>query len=404
MAAMTGKQLTRRRIVLAGGLLLIVAGIGWWYAQAKSAAKPPPAAPKLPVQVVRVQTSAMPVVIEAVGKVVPAASVEVRPQIAGVLKSVAIKDGERVAAGQLLFTLDAQPLTAAMAQMQAQLARDRALADDAASSAARLQPLAEKEYVTAKEYDAAVSNRRALRATAEATRAQVEQARLTLGFTRIFAPMAGRVGAVLVKPGNLVSSSALTPLAVINVLSPADVLFAVPQGQLAELRKAAADGTLTVQLRDSATRKLAAVGELKFIDNAVADTSGTIALKAHFGNDQEALWPGEFYSVRIILRTEPAALSVPEQSLQQGQAGPYLYVIDQGVAQGVAQGIAKVRQLKVDRILDGRAVVKEGLRGDETVVLVAPNNLRDGSTVEVVAAPARDDPALSTSPTSSIDK
>ena len=372
---------TRRGIWLTLTLLaLIAAGTGGWLF-ARPAKAPAPVA-KIEVQVTRAEARAIPVVLQSFGKVVAQASVEVRPQTGGVLRRVFINDGERVVAGQKLFALDAQPLAAALAQAQAQWARDAALATDAAAAQVRLKPLAEKEYVTAREYEAAVSSRNASQATANATRTLIDQARIALAYATITAPISGRAGAVLVKPGSLVAISSSTPLVVINALSPIEAVFSLPQGQARRLRDAMAAelvGTrLAVEARDSQTQQLRATGELVFIDNALGELSGTITVKARFANADEVLWPGEFYAMRITLKTDEAAVTVPERALQQGQNGPYVYVVEAGKA--------TLRPVQVDRMLDGTAVITSGLNPGDTVLASVPANLRDGSAVQVVAA------------------
>lgn len=370
------RQRGMRYVAMAAVLVLLAGAV--WYFFFKPKPSPPPAAPSFTVQVTRAALRPMPVVLQSVGRVVASASVEVRPQVSGVLRQVFIQDGERVTAGQKLFALDAQPLSATLAQAQAQWARDKALANDAAATQARLKPLADKEFVTAKEYESAVSNRLALEATAAATRTQIEQARIALGYATLTAPISGRAGAVLVKPGSLVSTGGTTPMLVINALSPVEVAFSLPQAELQALREAMAKATLAVEARDSLTQQLRAVGELVFIDNALSEAAGTIGVKARFTNTDEKLWPGEFYAMRITLRTDNA-VTVPERALQQGQNGPYVYV-----AEG---GKAVLRLVKVARVLDGTVAVASGLTEGETVLINLPNNLRDGSAVKV-APPA----------------
>ena len=369
-------------------LLLVAAGLGWWFFG--RTAKVPVALPPIEVQVTQALSQAMPVVLQSVGKVVAQATVEVRPQTGGVLRQVFIQDGARVVAGQKLFSLDAQPLASALVQAQAQWARDTALADEASAAQARLKPLAEKEYVTAQEYATAVSNSVSLRATAAATRTLIEQARIALAFATITAPISGRAGQVLVKPGTLVAVSSTTPLVVINALSPIEVVFSLPQDTARRLRDAMAAAPATpmaVEARDSLSQKVRAVGALVFIDNALGDQSGAIAVKARFANADEALWPGEFYAMRITLATQAAAVTVPERTLQQGQSGPYVYLLQDGVA--------RLRPLQVDRVLDGLAVVTAGLKAGDTVLASIPANLRDGSAVRAAAAPPVPAPAAS---------
>jgi RND family efflux transporter MFP subunit len=372
---------TTRVVLLLVALVLVAAGLGWWLFG--RTAKAPVAVAPIDVQVTQALSQAMPVVLQSVGKVVAQASVEVRPQAGGVLRQMFIQDGARVVAGQKLFALDAQPLASALVQAQAQWARDKALADAASAAQARLKPLAEKEYVTAQEYATAVSNSVSLRATAAASQTQIDQARISLAYATITAPIAGRAGLVLVKPGSLVAVGSTTPLVVINALSPIEVVFSLPQEMARRLRdtQAASPATpMAVEARDSLSQKVRAVGALVFIDNALGDQSGAIAVKARFANADEALWPGEFYDMRITLTTQSAAVTVPERTLQQGQSGPYVYVV-----QG---GVAKIRPLTLDRVLDGVAVITSGLQAGEMVLAAIPNKLRDGSTVHVATPPA----------------
>lgn len=371
--------------------LLIVGASGWFLTRP---AKIPARAQRIEVPVTQVQTRAMPVVLQSVGKVVAQASVEVRAQTGGVLREVLIKDGDQVVAGQKLFTLDAQPLAATLAQAQAQWIRDKALADDAAAAQARLKPLADKEYVTAREYELAVSTQASTQATANATRTLIDQARIALAYATITAPISGRAGAVLVKPGNLVAANSTTPLVVINALRPVELVFSLPQAESRQLRDAMAatpGQRLSVEARDSLSQKQRATGELVFIDNALNDQSGTITAKARFANADEALWPGEFYAVVITLKTDEAAITVPERAVQQGQNGPYVYLL--------VEGTAKLQQLTVNRVLNGFAVVTAGLKAGDTVLASVPTNLRDGSAVVVVtpAAVAATQPASAAS-------
>ena len=364
---------------LAGALLALLAGVAWYgWAASRPTTEPAatPTAATLVVRIARAEQRAMPRVLEAVGKVLPSSSAEVRPQASGLLREVYIHDGDTVAAGQPLFSIDPQPLRASWAQARAQWSRDQALADDAAQAEQRLRPLAAKEYVSAKELESAVHATAALRAAAEGSRAQVEQARIALGYTTVRAPIAGRAGAVLVKPGNVLAAGT-SALVVINQASPAEVAFALPQRALSALREAQALSApalgLTVEARDSASGRLRARGRLVFIDNA-----------------DEALWPGEFCTVRIVLGVDAAAVTVPEAALQQGQHGPYVFAVQEGVA--------RLRAVTLARRLDGRAVIAEGLQGEERVVLAAPSRLRDGMTVQaavdvLATAPAGVPPA-----------
>lgn len=380
--AAPGPPATGRRWWIWFVLALVGAGlaIGAWKLlhPAKKAEAPRP----VDVQVTQAELRSVPVVVDAVGKVLAHASVEVRPQTGGVIRRVLIQDGQQVRAGQPLFVLDASTLEANLAQARSQWAHDQALADDAAAAAARMKPLAEREFVTAREYESAVSTHTSLQAAADATKATIAQARIALGYATVTAPISGKAGAILVKPGALVTADNATPLVVVNSLAPVDIQFAVPQSVIDAVRAAAsADRSglgLRVDARDSLSHALRATGVLAFVDNAFDDSSGTIALKATFANADQALTPGAFYGVRITLRTDRAVTTVPERAVQQGQDGPFVYV--------VTQGRAHARRIGVDRVVEGIAVVTQGLRPGEALLASVPSTLRDGSPVRIPSA------------------
>ncbi|KQQ40354.1 hypothetical protein ASF61_06195 [Duganella sp. Leaf126] len=373
--------------LLAVVVLVALAAIAWWW-QRKPEDKPK-AAPAIPVEVTVARQQAVAQVVDSVGKVQPRDSAEVRPQTGGIIRRVLVHDGDQVRAGQVLFELESSPLVTSLAQARAQYARDQALASDAGAAAARLKPLADKEYVSARDYESAVSNYKSLQEAAAASKTLIEQARIALDYATVRAPIAGRAGAVLVKTGNLVAANNSNPLLVINVMHPVDLVFSLPQETARELRDALrqqpAGRRLAVEARDSLTQKLRASGHLLFVDNAFGDTSGAVTLKARFDNGDDALWPGEFYALRIILGDDEQSVTVPERSLQQGQNGPYVFVVQNDVA--------RMRPVKVRRILDGTVAIAAGLAAGETVLAALPSTLRDGSAVRITATSGAAAPA-----------
>ncbi|MBN8808707.1 MAG: efflux RND transporter periplasmic adaptor subunit [Sphingomonas sp.] len=357
-------------IVAVGAIVLLLA----WRLLFHHEKTTPPLAP-LGVQTMTVSPHAVPEVIETSGTIISPQTVEVRPQADGVLQSVRIHDGDQVRKGQLLFTIDPRPLRAALAQASATLTRDQALARDAADTAARYKPLAAAGAVDTKSYVTAANNTRSLLGTVASDRAQIAQARLSLAYTSIRAPISGRAGAIQVKPGNVVTANSTTALVTINVGSPIEASFALPRVQVDAVRRADAgrSGGLAVLALDPNTGRVLDRGQLYFLDNAFDDSSGTLTVRARFTNPGQGLWPGQFVTIRVILSQDPNALSVPESALQQGQEGPYVYVF--------ANGKAAFRQLAVARMIDGQAVVTKGLKAGDTVILTVPNELRDGSAV-----------------------
>ncbi|MGH8579660.1 MAG: efflux RND transporter periplasmic adaptor subunit [Gammaproteobacteria bacterium] len=331
------------------------------------------------VRTVTVKIQPMPVIVEAVGTVEPAHSVQVRPQVNGVLEEVLFREGDDVQKGQLLFRIDDQALQAGLDQAKATLARDQAELREAQAQRARLKPLAEREYITRQEYAQAVASAQALSATVQADRAQVDAARVQLGYCAIRAPIAGRSGSLAAKQGNLVSVGAATPLVIINSIQAVLVAFNIPQQYLQEVRHQAGSGEMRVAISREQGGATVARGEVIFIDNTVNLQTGTVLLKAHVPNENEALWPGEFIAARLILRLEPDAVVVPAAAVQPGQKGSFVYL--------VSEGEARLQPVKVSHQVESLAVIEEGLKGGEQVIVEIPYDLAPGKTIKVASEP-----------------
>jgi multidrug efflux system membrane fusion protein len=329
------------------------------------------------VLVTQVKVQPMPVVVDAVGAVEPEQSVAVRPQASGILEAVMFKEGDRVARGQLLFRIDNRPMQASLDQSRAALARDQAQLEMARAQEARLRPLLDKDYITRQEYEVAATSAKALEATVAANKAIVEQALVNMSYTEIRAPIAGRTGALTVKAGNLVSAGTSgAPLVVINSTEPILVGFSLPQHELNEVRGYAKEAKVEVRLDKNA--EPVAVGPIVFIDNLVNQQTGTILLKSRVVNKAEQLWPGQFVEVRIVLRTDPDAVVVPEAAVHPGQEGPFVYLVRDGRVQ--------LQNVKVARQLGQSIVIGGGLKGGETVVTESQDGLAPGTQVRVAGA------------------
>ncbi len=359
------------------GLTLLAVALALAVQGARPAAKAPP----VPVVTGLVKTQPVPLLLGAVGAVEPIESVAVRPQVGGVITSVAFAEGADVAAGQPLFRIDPRPLEAALEAARAQLARDEAQAANADAQAARYEKLVAKDYVTREQADAARTQADVFRAAVQADRAALEQARLNLAYATVSSPVAGRTGSILVKKGNVVTANG-GPLVVVNQLRPIRVGFAVSGGQLPLVRRYAAGAALEVRARPSSGGEGdEATGRLVFVDNAVDPATGTVTLKAEFPNDDGALWPGQFVAVDLVLATEPAALTVPAAAVVIGQEGPFVYVVG-------ADGKVEKRPVRVDRTIDGLTVVEGGLSDGETVVVDGQLRLVPGAVVDARPAGA----------------
>lgn len=379
------KRLTMALLFLA----LAAGGYGawWWWqqggasateAKGKQGAKGRGA--PLVVKTARAVAKPMPVLIEAVGTVEPEHSVQVRAQVSGVLHSVLFKEGDKVKAGQLLFQIDPRTFQASYNQAQAQLARDQAQLENARVQRDRLEPLLKREFITQQEFDVAVTSTKSLEATVAADRALLEQAQIQLEFSRIHAPIAGRTGALAVKPGNLVpAAGGGAPLVTINSTDPILVSFSIPERQLEEIRSHQNEKEMRIEILPDRSGPPAAEGKLVFIDNTVTAQTGTVLLKTRVVNKDEILWPGQFINVRIILKIEPEAVVVPEAAVQPGQDGSFVYLID-------ADSKVQVHPVKISRQIGGDVVIASGVKPGAQIITEIPQALQPGITVRVAGA------------------
>lgn len=319
----------------------------------------------------------MPVLIEAVGTVEPEQSVQVRAQVSGVLQSVQFREGDKVHAGQVLFLIDPATYQAQYKQALAQLERDRAQLENARAQQQRLEPLLKREFITRQEYDVAVTSTKSLEATVQADQAAAEQARIQLSYTRITAPIAGRTGALSVKAGNLVqAASSGSPLVTINTMDPILVGFSVPERQLDEIRRYQNDKQMRIEILAERNVAPVAEGKLVFVDNTVTAQTGTVLLKTRVSNANEAIWPGQFVNVRLVLTVEPEAVVVPEAAVQPGQDGSFVYLIDEN-------NKVKVQPVVVSRQLAGDVVIQSGVKAGDKVITEIPQALTPGATVQL---------------------
>lgn len=337
----------------------------------------------LTVKAARAISKPMPVLIEAVGTVEAEQSVQVRAQISGVLQSVAFREGDRVKAGQLLFQIDPRTFQAQYNQALAALARDKAQLENARAQQQRMEPLLKREFITRQEYDVAVTSAKSLEATVQAGQANVEQARIQLEYARIVAPISGRTGQLAVKPGNLVpSAGGGAPLVTINSTDPVLVSFSIPERQLEDVRRYQSEKDMRIEILPDRAGGAVAAGKLVFVDNTVTPQTGTVLLKTRVDNSKEAIWPGQFVNVRVVLTVEPEAVVVPEIAVQPGQTGPFVYLIG-------AEDKVEIRPVKVSRQIGSEIVIASGVKAGDHVITEIPQALRPGSTVRI-ADPAAD--------------
>ncbi len=336
--------------------------------------KPKPKDERVPVMVAPVIQRDVPVQISVIGSVQPYSTVAIRSQVAGQLMRVWFKEGDSVRAGQRLFTIDPRPYQAALAQAEANVARDQAQLKNSEADAARYADLVKKDFVTKQDYDRITSGAEAARATVAADRAALENAKLQLQYCEITAPVDGRTGNVTVKEGNILKPVDTAPIVTINQVQPIYVTFAVPEAQFAQVRTAAAGLPVTVTPQSGGAPITG--GKLTFVDNAVDMQTGTINLKATFPNGANALWPGEYVNVAMIVSNRANAVVVPVQAVQNGQKGQYVYVVTG------SDGV-EYRSVTVIQQVDNQAVIGKGVSAGETVITDGQIRLTPKSRIDV---------------------
>jgi membrane fusion protein, multidrug efflux system len=355
----------------------------------------------VPVTVATVGQKNVPVEIQVIGNVEAYATISVKAQVTGQLTDVFFKEGDFVKKDDRLFTIDQRPLEATLNQAQANLARDEAalgqaqavLAKDQAQAryaeaqAGRFAQLYDQKIISRDQAEQTRANSDAIaqavmadRATIEsmkaaigASRATVENAKVQLGFTTIRSPITGRTGNLTVKQGNVVTANNME-LMTINQVEPIYVTFSVPEAQLASVKRYMAVGKLPVRVRSQDEQGPEEVGVLTFFDNAVDMTTGTIRLKGTFPNTDHKLWPGEFVRVTLRLTTQQNAVVVPNEAVQTGQNGSFVYVVK-------PDRTVESRPVTTAARIDQDLVVQSGLEVGETVVTEGQLRLAPGSRV-----------------------
>lgn len=339
------------------------------------ASKAPPGVPVLVAQAVEKR---MPKRLHAIGNVETVASVAVKARVDGQILEVHVRDGQDVAAGDLLFRIDPKPYQAQLEQALANLASDQAQLEYLRGQEQRYQDLLRQNFVSREGYAQVAANFRAAEARVKADEAAVQQARINLGYTTIRAPINGRVGKVMLSVGNLVKANDSEAMLVINQLSPIYVNVAVPEQHLNEIREQHHVAPLRIEVavdRGSPARQ----GQLAFIDNAVDVSTGTIRLRGSFDNLDKALWPGQFVEAWVVVREDENALVVPTQALQVGPNGQYVYVVK-------PDSTAEMRVVQVARSDGAETLLAGGVQAGETVVVDGASRLLPGSRVVIKQA------------------
>lgn len=328
----------------------------------------------VPVTVAQADRRDIPVVVSAIGNVTPLQTVQVKSMVTAQIVKVHFTVGQDVQKGQLLFTLDSRSFAADLAKAEGQLARDKAAAANARVSQKRYESLLKEGVVARQQYDELESTAAQYDAAVEADQAAVEVSRVNLQYTKIYSPISGRAGDVLMHEGNLIKANDVA-MVVINQISPIYTDFAVPERFLSDIKKYMGAGTLKVVATLPDSNAPLAEGKVAFIDNSVDRATGTIMMKAEFGNQQRMLWPGQFININLHLTTEKNATVVPTQAVQNGQQGTYVFVVKPNKT-------VEARVVDLGPSDKGMVVIHKGVEFGETVVTDGQVRIVPGSTVE----------------------
>ena len=310
--------------MLAVLLLLAAAAAVWWLGfagGATSVARAQAPAPAVPVTAGTVREENVPVFLHGIGTVQAYNMVSVKSRVDGQIVKVGFKEGQEVKAGDPLFQIDPRPYQAALEQAEAAKQKDEAQLVGAKLDLERYSKLLGSGYQTRQSFDQQTALVGQVEAAINGDQAQIDTAKLNLGYADIRSPIDGRLGARLVDKGNLVHASDNTVLVTITEVKPIFVSFTLPQETLDEIREYQQKAPLVVRAYSSDGSTLLSKGKLTLIDNSIDQSTGTIHLKARFDNQDERLWPGEFVSLRVVLKVLPKVATVPSQTIEEGPDG-----------------------------------------------------------------------------------
>lgn len=321
----------------------------------------------------------VPVYLNALGTVVPNASVTVTSRVEGQLDAVYFTEGQKVEKGQMLAQIDPRPYQATLGQYQGELSKNSALLRSAELTLERYKKLFNKGLISRQDLDSQMASVGQYRGSVAADEAQIASAKLNIEYSQITAPISGRVGLRLVDPGNLVQGSNGSGLVTITQMQPAAVTFSVPQSNIPELIKTLYHGaTLPATVFDQNGSQVLDEGAVQFISNQIDTNTGSVTLKALFPNNDETLYANQFVNLRLQTHLLPQATVVPAQAVQLSSEGNFVYVINQdNTVTRKAVTIGPLHQ-------ENQQVILSGVTPGERLVTDGIDRLNNGSKVSVV--------------------
>jgi multidrug efflux system membrane fusion protein len=375
-------------------VLLVAGGAVFWIVQ--RSAKEPARTGRLqmsgpmPVGTAIVEKGDMPVVLNALGTVTPLAMVTVKTQLNGQLTEIAFTEGQMVKKGDFLAQIDPRPYQVALAQAEAQLAKDQAVLKNSEVDLGRYRTLVAQNSIAKQTADTQAALVQQNRATVQVDQAQVDVQKLNLTYCRIVAPISGRIGLRQVDPGNYVQSSDTSGIVVITQLQPISVIFTLPEDNLRSvMRRLRAGAVLTAVAYDRTGATKLDTGRLETVDNQIDTSTGTVKLRAVFENPEQILFANQFVNIQLLLDTMQQASLLPVAAIQRGAPGTFVYVVkpDETVtAQPVKLGPGDTQ----------RIVVTEGIKPGDRVVTDGADRLKEGAKIRLVQSRVTAAPAAGT--------
>lgn len=366
------RNLTLALVALAA--ILIGASL-WFYGsdhRPAVAAAPVPAA--VPVVAATVTGKDVPIYLRGIGTVIAYNTDVVRSQIQGQIVKIVFTEGQTVKAGDLLAQIDPRPYEAQIEQLTANRDRDQAQLVNAEANLARYNQLGDKGYATPQLIETQTAQVAQLKAAVKADQALIDQANVQLSYTRLTSAIPGITGVRQIDVGNVIHPTDPNGLVVVTQIEPISLLFTLPQTDLPVIQEHAAKGSLKVIAYSQDNKMKLDEGTLLLVNNEIAGTTGTVQLKAVFPNREHRLWPGQLVNARLLLEIRKDALTVAGSAVQQGPNGSYVYVVTDGQT-------AALRPVHVAQISDGQALIDQGLKSGDVVVVDGQYRLTEGSRV-----------------------
>jgi len=367
----------KRNLTIAFAALaaILIGGSLWFFGtDRKPAVAAAPVPVVVPVVAATVTGKDVPIYLRGIGTVIAYNTDVVRSQIQGQIVKIAFTEGQTVKTGDLLAQIDPRPYEAQIEQLTANRDRDQAQLANAEANLSRYNQLGDKGYATPQLIETQTAQVAQLKAAVKADQAQIDEANVQLSYTRLTSAIPGITGVRQIDVGNVIHPTDPNGLVVVTQIEPISMLFTLPQTDLPLIQQHAAKGELKVIAYSQDNKIKLDEGTLLLVNNEIAGTTGTVQLKAVFPNREHRLWPGQLVNARLLLQIQKDALTVAGSAVQQGQNGSYVYVVTEGQT-------AALRPVHVAQISDGQALIDQGLKSGDVVVVDGQYRLTEGSRV-----------------------